>query len=169
MNVASPMEASIMQADKYMQSNSFKEDSRMIGQNFKVSYETYEQLGMDEYSISASNYLQGYSCGKELQSSRHKVFSYQQRARLTGGKSKKDMCIYLSIGIFRWQGIAKATGTKSRENIRGYLWNPSVLQAIIQSEGLSGRKQLQEPSVRVSKNHLTRVEERSDSQSIDEE
>ena len=132
-------EASIMQADKYMQSNSFKEDSRMIGQNFKVSYETYEQLGMDEYSISASNYLQGYSCGKERQSSRHKVFSYQQRARSTGDKSKNDRCMYLSIGIFRWQGIAKATGTKSREKIRVYLWNPSVHQEIIQSEGPSGR------------------------------
>ena len=38
-------EATIVQADKYMQSNSFKEDSRMIEQNFKVSFETYEQLG----------------------------------------------------------------------------------------------------------------------------
>ena len=162
-------EASIMQADKYMQSNSFKEDSRKIGQNFKVSYETYEQLGMDEYSISASNYLQRYSCGKELQRSRHKVFSYQQRARSSGDKSKNDRCMYLPIGIFRWEGIAKATCTKSRENIRVYLWNPSVHQAIIWSEGLSGGKQLREPSVRVSKNHLTPAEERSESQSINEE
>ena len=74
--------------------------------------------------------------------------------------------MYLPIGIFRWEGIAKATGTKSRENIRVYLWNPSVHQAIIWSEGLSGRKYLREPRVRVSKNHLTRVEERLESQSI---
>ena len=131
-------EATLVQADQYMQSNSFKEDSRMIGQNFKVSYETYEQLGMDEYSISASNYLQGYSCGKERQSSRHKVFFYQQRARSTGDKSKNDMCMYLSIAIFRWQVVAKATGTKSGENIGECLRNPLMHQAIIYSEGLSG-------------------------------
>ena len=35
------------------------------------------QLGMSGYSISARNYLKGYSCGKELLGSRHKVFSEQ--------------------------------------------------------------------------------------------
>ena len=35
------------------------------------------QLGMSGYSISARNYLHGYSGGKELQGSRHKVFSKQ--------------------------------------------------------------------------------------------
>ena len=72
-------EATIVQADKFMQSNSFKEESQMIGQNFKVSYETYEQLGMDEYSISASNYLQGYSGDKEQQGSKLKGLSKQRR------------------------------------------------------------------------------------------
>ena len=88
-------EATIMQAAKYMQSNSFKEDSHMIGQNFKVSYETYEQLGMDEYSISASNYLQGYSCGKELKAvdTRYSHINREQdqlgiKVRTTG------VCIY---------------------------------------------------------------------------
>ena len=35
------------------------------------------QLGMSGYSTSARIYLKGYSCGKELLGSRHKVLSEQ--------------------------------------------------------------------------------------------
>ena len=128
-------EATIVQADKYMQSNSFKEDSQMIEQNFKVSYETYEQLGMDEYSISASNYLQGYPCGKELQSSRHKVFSYQQRARSTGIKVRTiGVCIYPQgyFGGRELQNRQAQSLEKTSEGIFG------TLRCTKQSSGVRG-------------------------------
>ena len=68
-----------MQVDKYLQSNKAAKDFRRIEQYFKDFCETPEQLGMTGYSESARNYSQGYSGGKELQGSRHKVFSEQQR------------------------------------------------------------------------------------------
>ena len=69
------MGLTIMQANKNFKSTRLLRISRRSNGIFQDFCETYEQLGMDEYSISASNYLQGYSCGKELQGSRHKVFS----------------------------------------------------------------------------------------------
>ena len=49
-----------------------------------------------------------------------------------------DKCRQLSIRIYRWSGIAKVAGTKSRENIGEYLRNLPVKQAIICDKGSLG-------------------------------
>ena len=67
----------IMKANKKFQSNRLL---RIFGRSngiLKTFVKYMNQLGMSGYSISARNYLKGYSCGKELLSSRHKVFSEQ--------------------------------------------------------------------------------------------
>ena len=67
----------IMKANKKFQSNRLL---RIFGRSngiLKTSVKYMNQLGMSGYSISARNYLKGYSCGKELLGSRHKVFSEQ--------------------------------------------------------------------------------------------
>ena len=129
------------QASKNFKSNRLL---RIFGSSNSISktFVNYlNQLGMSGYSISARNYSQGYSGGKERQGSRRKVFpGYLAITRLTGNKSKNDRCKYLSIGMFRWQGIAKVTGTRSRENIGEYLRILLVHGAIIWSEGFSRRK-----------------------------
>ena len=43
--------------------------------------------------------------------------------------------MYLSIRIYRWQGIAKAVGTRVSGNIKEYLRNLLMKQAIIWNEG----------------------------------
>ena len=53
------------------------EDFRKIELYFEDFCDTYEQLGLSGYSTSARIYLKGYSSGKELLGSRHKVFSEQ--------------------------------------------------------------------------------------------
>ena len=62
------------------------------------------------------------------------ISGYLVITRPTGNKSKNDRCKYLSIGIFRWQGIAKATGTRSRENIGEYCQNIPLKQSTIRNE-----------------------------------
>ena len=67
----------IMKANKKFQSNRLL---RIFGRSngiLKTFVKYMNQLGMSGYSISARNYLKGYSCGKELLGSRHKVFSEQ--------------------------------------------------------------------------------------------
>ena len=53
-------------------------------------------------------------------------------------------------------------------NIEEYPQNLLVKQVVIGNTGLSGWKWSRDPNVRVSKIHLTRIEGRSESQSIDE-
>ena len=71
------MGLTIMQASKNFKRN------RLLGifgrsSGISKTFVKYmNQLGMSGYSISARNYLKGYSCGKELLGSRHKVFSEQ--------------------------------------------------------------------------------------------
>ena len=71
------MGLTIMQASKNFKRN------RLLGifgrsNGISKTFVKYKnQLGMSGYSISARNYLKGYSCGKELLDSRHKVFSEQ--------------------------------------------------------------------------------------------
>ena len=71
------MGLTIMQASKNFKRN------RLLGifgrsNGISKTFVKYmNQLGMSGYSISARNYLKGYSCGKELLGSRHKVFSEQ--------------------------------------------------------------------------------------------
>ena len=73
------MGLTIMQASKNFKRN------RLLGifgrsNGISKTFVKYmNQLGMNGYSISARNYLKGYSCGKELLGSRHKVFSEQYR------------------------------------------------------------------------------------------
>ena len=67
----------IMKANKKFQSNRLL---RIFGRSngiLKTFVKYMNQLGMSGYSISARNYLKGYSCGKELLGNRHKVFSEQ--------------------------------------------------------------------------------------------
>ena len=80
MNIVRHMELTIMQDDKEEQEQQATEDYRKIEQYSKEFCETNEQLWMNGYSASASNYPQGYSCGKELQSSKLKGFLEQRRA-----------------------------------------------------------------------------------------
>ena len=66
-----------MKANKKFQSNRLL---RIFGRSngiLKTFVKYMNQLGMSGYSISARNYLKGYSCGKELLGSRHEVFSEQ--------------------------------------------------------------------------------------------
>ena len=79
MNIVRHMELTVMQDDKEEQDQQVTEDYRKIEQYSKEYCESHEQLGMNGYSVSARNYLQGYSGGLKLQGSRHKVFSKQQR------------------------------------------------------------------------------------------
>ena len=78
MNIARHMELTKMQARKEEQEQQATKDFQKIEQYFKEFFETQEQLGMSEYSISARNYPQGYSCGEELQGSKLKGFSGQR-------------------------------------------------------------------------------------------
>ena len=67
----------LMQASKNFKSNRLL---RIFGRSNGISktfVKYMNQLGMSGYSISARNYLKGYSCGKELLGSRHEVFSEQ--------------------------------------------------------------------------------------------
>ena len=71
------MGLTIMQASKNFKSQRLQ---RIFGRSngiLKTFVKYMNQLGMSGYSISARNYLKGYSCGKELLGSRHKVFSEQ--------------------------------------------------------------------------------------------
>ena len=71
------MGLTIMQASKNFKRN------RLLGifgrsNGISKTFVKYmNQLGTSGYSISVRNYLKGYSCGKELLGSRHKVFSEQ--------------------------------------------------------------------------------------------
>ena len=56
---------------------------------------------------------------------------------------------WLSIGVLSMEGTCKSDATKSQENIGEYLWILLVQHAIICNKGLSGRKLLREPNVRV--------------------
>ena len=67
----------IMKANKKFQSNRLLRIFGILGGISKTFVKCMNQLGMSGYSISARNYLKGYSCGKELLGSRHKVFSEQ--------------------------------------------------------------------------------------------
>jgi hypothetical protein len=60
---------------------------------------------------------------------------YQVITGPTRNECMNDKCKQLSIRMYRWSGIAKAVGTKSRENIREYLRNLRVQPAIIWTEG----------------------------------
>ena len=67
----------IMEPNKKFQSNRLL---RIFGRSNGISktfVKYMNRLGMSAYSVSARNYLYGYSCGKELQGSRHKIFSEQ--------------------------------------------------------------------------------------------
>ena len=55
--------------------------------------------------------------------------------------------------------------TKSRENIKEYLWNLLVKQAIIWNEGALREKVFMRTQSQSQQNHLTQIEERSESQS----
>ena len=71
------MGLTLMQASKNFKSNRML---RIFGRSNGISktfVKYINQLGIRGYSISARNYLYGYSGGKELQGSRHKVFSKQ--------------------------------------------------------------------------------------------
>ena len=71
------MGLTIMRASKNFKSQRLQ---RIFGRSniiFEDFCETQEQLGMSGYLASAAIYLKGYSCGKELLGSRHKVFSEQ--------------------------------------------------------------------------------------------
>ena len=85
---------------------------------------------------------------QELQGSRHKVFSgYLVITRSTGNKSKHDRCKYLSIGIFRGKGIAKATAQgleRISESIFEIFWCSRRSSGL---KGLSGRKYFRRYSV----------------------
>ena len=45
---------------------------------------------------------------------------------------------WLSIGVYRWKGIAKVMNTSSRVNSGEYLQGLLVQQTIISNKGLSG-------------------------------
>ena len=55
--------------------------------------------------------------------------------RATRDKGMNGNGMYISIRIYRWQGIAKAVGTRVSENIKEYLWNLLMKQAIIWNVG----------------------------------
>ena len=126
MNIARHMRSIHNVSRQVIAEQQFEEESRKIQQYFRESYESYEQLGMNGYSISARNYPQGYSCGKELQDSKLKGFLGQRR-------------------VFR---------------------NLLVKQQIIWNEGTLGQKVTRTQS-QSQQNHLTRIEERSESRSKD--
>ena len=71
------MGLTIMQASKNFKRNRLLGIFRRSNGISKTFVKYMNQLGMSGYSISARNYLKGYSCGKELLGSRHKVFSKQ--------------------------------------------------------------------------------------------
>ena len=70
---------------------------------------------MSGYLVRARNSPKGYSCGKELQGSRHSMLGTIERisgylviTRSTGNDCKNGKCTWLSIRVYRWNGIAKA-------------------------------------------------------------
>ena len=71
------MGLTIMQASKNFKRNRLLGIYGRTNGISKTFVKYMNQLGMSGYSISARNYLKGYSCGKELLGSRHKVFSEQ--------------------------------------------------------------------------------------------
>ena len=77
MSIVRHMEVTIMQANKNFKSNRLLRIFERSNSILKTIVEYLNQLGMIGYSVSARNYLSGYSSGKELLGSRHKVFSEQ--------------------------------------------------------------------------------------------
>ena len=71
------MGLTIMQASKNFKRNRLLGIYGRTNGISKTFVKYMNQLGMSGYSISARNYLKGYSCGKELLGSRHEVFSEQ--------------------------------------------------------------------------------------------
>ena len=94
---------------------------------------------------------------------------YQVIIGANGNKGMNDKCKQLPIRIYRWSGISKVVVTKSRENIGEYLWNLLVQHASICNKGNSRWMWSRDTNVRATKTILTRIEERSESQSIDVE
>ena len=64
-----------------------------------------------------------------------KFSGYQVITGATRNKGMNDKCKQLSIRIYRWSGITKVMGTRSRENNREYLQILLVKQAIICDKG----------------------------------
>ena len=131
---------------------------------------------MNESQISVMNYSQRHSYDIGQQGSRGKGFSKYWRVfryvgwnkRLTGMNiCTKSVCSYPS-GFIGGRELQKQRAPGSRGIIGECLRDLLVKQATICIEWLSGRIWSRDPKVRVVKS-LTRKEERSESQSIEEE
>ena len=79
MNIARHMELTKMQAGKEEQEQQATQDFGSPNSILKTFVKYMNQLGMSKYPVSARNYPQWYSCGKEQQGSKLKGFSEQQR------------------------------------------------------------------------------------------
>ena len=67
-----------------------------------------------------------------------KTSGYLVITRSMGDDRMNGKCKQLSIRIYRWSGIAKVMGTKSRENIREYLRNLLFSRRSSEVRGSSG-------------------------------
>ena len=149
----------IMQASKNFKS---QRPQRIFGGSniiLKTFVKHVNNQGMSGYSISARIYLKGVfmwqrTARQQAQSifgTIEKTSGYLVITRSMGDDRMNGKCKQFSIRIYRWSGIAKVMGTKSRENIREYLRNLLMQQAILCSKGLSGWMRSRDPNLRVSK------------------
>ena len=145
--ITRPMGLTIMQANKNFKSNRLLRIFERSNSILKTIVEYLNQLGMSGYSVSARIIRRGIQVTKNNKA----VSSKNSRNnRETFGVSCNNkinwetlyecrvyMVIHRGLSM---EGNCKSDAIKSRENIREYHRKPSMHQAIIWSEGLSGRK-----------------------------
>ena len=141
------MGLTIMEANKNFKSNRLL---RIFGRSnsiLKTIVKYLNQLGMSGYSVSAriiGRSIQVTKNSKAVSSrilgTAEIILGYLVITRSTGKHCMSGEYTWLSIGVYRWKGIAKAMNTSSRVISGEYLQSLHVQQTIISNKGLSGWK-----------------------------
>ena len=138
----------IMQVSKNFKGKKAPEDFRKIEWYFAHFCEIPESTG-DEWILGKcekfirSGIHIAKNCkavGQSILETLEKISRYLVITRSTGKHCMNGEYTWLSIGVYRWKGIAKAMNTSSRVISGEYLQGLHVQQTIISNKGLSGWK-----------------------------
>jgi len=110
-------------------------------------------------SINVKKKPSGFSCEIKLQDSKLKRFLGQSKnisrhlvtTRATRNDHENDKCMQISIGIYRWQWIAKAMSTRVSRKYRGISSESSDEAGDLPEWGLSGRSSYENLELELAK------------------
>ena len=146
-NIVRHMESIHNASRQVLQSNKLL---RIFGGSNSISMTIVKHMnnwGMSGYWISARIIRRGIQVTKNSKAVSSRILGtteiisgYLVITRSTGKHCMNGEYMRLSIGVYRWKGIAKAMNTSSRVNSGEYLQGLLVQQTIISNKGLSGWK-----------------------------